>query len=371
MKILVVFGTRPEAIKLGPLIMALKAHPNAEVKICVTAQHRQMLDQVLDVFRIVPDVDLNIMQANQTLAQVTSQAVKGLDDVMVALQPDIIIVHGDTTTTFTTALTAFYHKIPVGHVEAGLRSYQRYSPWPEEMNRVLTADLANLHFAPTPLAAENLLKQGIKQDTIFVTGNTVVDACLQMQSVLKTDQALIKKLATRFDFLDANKKLILVTSHRRENFGRGFEQICDALLELANRSDVQIVYPVHLNPNIKDIAYKMLGKHKNIFLIEPQDYIYFSYLMFKSYLILTDSGGVQEEAPSYAKPVLVLRDVTERPEIVSAGLAKLVGTNHSLIVNETIKLLDDQHYYEQIRCIANPFGDGHAAERIAKIILDI
>jgi UDP-N-acetylglucosamine 2-epimerase (non-hydrolysing) len=370
MKILLVFGTRPEVIKLGPLISVLQTYSNVDCKICVTAQHRHMLDQALAVFNIKPDIDLNIMQNNQSLTNVTCRAINDLEQVLKDNKPDMVLVHGDTTTTFAGALAAFYQKIAVGHVEAGLRSHHNYSPWPEEMNRRLAGVLTNLHFAPTEISAANLIKEGIDKKNIFITGNTIVDACSKIISQLQTDKKLIKKLETKFSFLNKNKKLILVTSHRRENIGNRFEQICLALLKLAKRPDIQIAYPLHLNPNIQQTAMKFLQDQPNIILINPLDYIEFSYLLYKCYLILTDSCGIQEEAPSYNKPVLILRDVTERPEVVMAGLAKLVGVNQELIINEADKLLDDTVYYNKIRHIKNPFGDGQAANRIAKILTE-
>jgi UDP-N-acetylglucosamine 2-epimerase (non-hydrolysing) len=354
--IFVVFGTRPEAIKMAPVVNALKASHQFKVTVCVTAQHRQMLDQVLALFNIAPDIDLNVMQPKQDLSDITSRVLLGMRDVLAIHRPDIVLVHGDTTTTMAASLAAFYAKIPVGHVEAGLRTGDKYAPWPEEMNRKLTGHIADMHFAPTATARENLLREGIAETAIHVTGNTVIDALLTVKD--KADGE-----AKRFT-LDAAKKLILVTGHRRENFGGGFENICNALLRLAVRGDVQIVYPVHLNPNVQEPVQRLLGNHPSIQLIGPQDYLPFVYLMKQSYLILTDSGGIQEEAPSLGKPVLVMRDVTERPEAVAAGTVKLVGAEEDRIVAAVTELLEDAQSYQAMSKATNPYGDGKAAARI-------
>jgi UDP-N-acetylglucosamine 2-epimerase (non-hydrolysing) len=370
-KIAFVFGTRPEAIKLAPVILALKADSRFACRICVTAQHRDMLDQVLRVFNIVPDYDLNLMKPNQYLADLTARATQGIDGYLRAEKPDLMLVQGDTTTVFCAALAAFYNRVPVGHVEAGLRTHNIYSPWPEEANRVITSHLAALHFAPTALSRQNLLDEGITDDAIYVTGNTVIDALLAMSERIGKDTAIRKGLDAQFDFLDPAKRLILVTGHRRENFGEGFENICLALADIAaDRSDVEILYPVHLNPNVQQPVQRILGTSglRNIHLIEPVDYLPFVYLMHRSYLIITDSGGVQEEAPSLGKPVLVMRDTTERPEAVNAGTVKLVGTRRESIVGAAQTLLDEQDVYQRMGMAHNPYGDGKAAQRIAEII---
>ena len=368
MKILTVFGTRPEAIKMAPVIKKLKNKFGGGVKVCVTAQHRQMLDQVLSIFNIVPDYDLNIMHSNQTLSDITCFAIKGLEEILINDKPDRVIVQGDTTTTFAAALSAFYREIPVDHIEAGLRSHNIYSPWPEEMNRRMTSCLTDLHFAPTKISADNLLREGINKEKIFITGNTVIDALIQIQSLIENNQEIKSQLTNQFSYLDSSKKIILVTSHRRENFGEGIEHICQALTKLAQREDIQFIFPVHLNPNIQKIVFEYLKDYKNVFLIKPQDYLSFVYLMKICYLVLTDSGGLQEEAPTFGKPVLIMRDTTERPEGVAAKIAKLVGTNPDVIVNETIRLLDDKDLYTQISIAQNPYGDGHAANRIVDVI---
>ncbi len=362
--ILTVFGTRPEAIKMAPVINALNSDSAFETKVCVTAQHRQMLDQVLDLFAIRPDFDLNLMKAGQDLSDITSNVLLGMRKVYQQWQPDVILVHGDTTTTLAACLSAYYAKIKVGHVEAGLRSFNKYSPWPEEMNRSVTGRLADIHFAPTLTARENLLQEGVAGTSIHVTGNTVIDALLNVIQRLRHDLALISVFESRFKFLDATKRLVLVTGHRRENFGTGFENICHALTEIANRGDVEVVYPVHLNPNVQEPVRRILSDVTNIKLIEPLDYLPFVYLMDRSAIIITDSGGVQEEAPSLGKPVLVMRDTTERPEAVDAGTIKLVGTDPVEIVGETNSLLDDSNAYSKMSRAHNPYGDGFAAIRI-------
>lgn len=367
--ILLVFGTRPEAIKMAPLVLALRQYPQLQVKVCVTAQHRQMLDQVLNLFNLTPDYDLDLMQPGQDLYDITSRALLGLKAVLQDAKPDLVLVHGDTTTTFSASLAAFYQRIPVGHVEAGLRTGDIYSPWPEECNRKLTGALTALHFAPTQGSRANLLAENVKDEDVYVTGNTVIDALLQVVEKITTDTSLKEEFAGRFDFIDPTKKLILVTGHRRESFGGGFERICHALQQLSERDDVQICYPVHLNPNVREPVERILGNAKQVHLIEPQDYLPFVYLMSQSYLILTDSGGIQEEAPSLGKPVLVMRDTTERPEAVEAGTVKLVGTDDALIVTEVCRLLDDSNAYQQMSVAHNPYGDGKACERIANVIL--
>lgn len=368
-KILLVFGTRPEAIKMAPLALELKKRPELEVKVCVTAQHREMLDQVLNLFELTPEYDLDLMQPGQDLYDITSRALLGLKDVLADAQPDLVLVHGDTTTTFSASLAAFYQKIPVGHIEAGLRTGDIYSPWPEEINRKLTGALTQLHFAPTEKSQQNLLAESISQDNIFVTGNTVIDALLQVVDIIKTNKELNQKLLSQFEFIDPSKKLILVTGHRRESFGGGFERICQALKSLAQRDDVQVIYPVHLNPNVKEPVDRILAGVDNVHLIAPLDYLPFVYLMSRSYLILTDSGGVQEEAPSLGKPVLVMRDTTERPEAIQAGTVKLVGTDLDYIVEQAMKLLDDSQEYKKMSVAHNPYGDGKACAKIADIII--
>ncbi|WP_345782264.1 UDP-N-acetylglucosamine 2-epimerase (non-hydrolyzing) [Thermomonas sp.] len=365
---MVVLGTRPEAIKMAPVVLALRERDDVRVSVAVTAQHRQMLDQVLTLFRIVPEHDLNLMQPRQDLESLFARILLGMRDVLAASRPDVLLVHGDTSTTFASALAAFYAKIPVAHVEAGLRTGNLQSPWPEEMNRRLTSPLASLHFAPTAAARDNLLGEGIPGLGVHVTGNTVIDSLLQVASLLDADAGLAREVAARFDFLDTRRKLILVTGHRRENFGAGFEGICAALAELAGRDDVQIVYPVHLNPNVQEPVLRLLADRPNIHLIEPQDYLPFVYLMQQAHLILTDSGGIQEEAPSLGKPVLVMRDTTERPEAVAAGTVRLVGTDPTSIVNAVAGLLDDGNAYRAMSLAHNPYGDGHASARIATIL---
>jgi UDP-N-acetylglucosamine 2-epimerase (non-hydrolysing) len=367
-KILLVFGTRPEAIKMAPLVLELQRRPEFEVQVCVTAQHRQMLDQVLQLFDLKPDYDLDLMQPGQDLYDITSRALLGLRTVLTDAKPDLVLVHGDTTTTFAASLAAFYQRIAVGHVEAGLRTGDIYSPWPEECNRKLTAALTLLHFAPTQGSADNLLAENISETQVYITGNTVIDALLQVVKRIEGDAELSESFAREFDFLDPDKKLILVTGHRRESFGGGFERICQALKELSARNDVQICYPVHLNPNVKEPVERILSGADNVHLIAPQDYLPFVYLMSRAYLILTDSGGIQEEAPSLGKPVLVMRDTTERPEAVVAGTVKLVGTDTRLIVDEATKLMDDEDAYNTMSVAHNPYGDGKGCIRIADII---
>jgi UDP-N-acetylglucosamine 2-epimerase (non-hydrolysing) len=368
-KVLLVFGTRPEAIKMAPLVLELKSRKGLNVEVCVTAQHREMLDQVLDLFELKPDYDLNLMQPGQDLYDITTKALIGLKGVLETSKPDLVLVHGDTTTTFASSLAAFYQRIPVGHVEAGLRTGNIYSPWPEEMNRKLTGSLTKFHFAPTTKAQNNLSLENVDAADVYVTGNTVIDALVQVEKRIGTDKALNSKLSAQFDFLDPSKKLILVTGHRRESFGDGFENICQALRTLAQQADVQVLYPMHLNPNVREPVNRILHNVENVFLIEPQEYLPFVYLMSRAYIILTDSGGVQEEAPSLGKPVLVMRDTTERPEAVDAGTVKLVGTDYDCIVNESMALLTDKQAYEKMSFAHNPYGNGKACQRIADIIL--
>ena len=365
MKVLTVFGTRPEAIKMAPLVHALAKDPYFEARVCVTAQHREMLDQVLHLFSIVPDYDLNIMKPGQGLTEITCRILEGLKPVLESFRPDVVLVHGDTTTTMAASLAAFYQRIPVGHVEAGLRTGDLYSPWPEEANRTLTGRLATFHFAPTETSRQNLLRENIAKKHIFVTGNTVVDALISVRDRVMADDKLRGSLAAQYPFLDSAKKLILVTGHRRESFGAGFEQICKALADIAAQNqDVQIVYPVHMNPNVLEPVKRILGHVDNVILIEPQEYLPFVWLMNHAWLILTDSGGIQEEAPSLGKPVLVMRDTTERPEAVSAGTVRLVGTNSELIVHEVMNLLHNEDEYQAMSRAHNPYGDGQACERI-------
>ena len=364
-KILAVFGTRPEAIKMAPLVHALAADNRFDSKVCVTAQHREMLDQVLDLFEIEPDFDLNIMKPGQTLNDLTTSILVGLKPVLESFKPDVVLVHGDTATTFAAALAAYYQHIKVGHVEAGLRTGNIYSPWPEEANRRLTSAITNYHFAPTAGSKENLLKEGVAESDITVTGNTVIDALFWVRKKLQEDQSLTVSLAADFEFLDPDKKLILVTGHRRESFGGGFERICEALRQIATmHPQAQILYPVHLNPNVQEPVNRLLNDLDNIFLIEPQQYLPFCYLMDRSTIILTDSGGIQEEAPSLGKPVLVMRDTTERPEAIDAGTVRLVGTDIKLIVRQVEILLSDSGEYKLMSLAHNPYGDGLACSRI-------
>ncbi|WP_436899118.1 non-hydrolyzing UDP-N-acetylglucosamine 2-epimerase [Acinetobacter gyllenbergii] len=372
MKVLLVFGTRPEAIKMAPLALKLQQFDQAfETKVCVTGQHRQMLDQVLELFDLRPDFDLNLMKPGQTLSDVTSGVLKGLEKVFEQWMPDLILVHGDTATTFAASLAAYYHKIKVGHVEAGLRTGDLYSPWPEEANRQLTGVLASYHFAPTQSSYNNLIKENVDPAHIVVTGNTVIDALLQVKQKVEYDQTLINQFQKEFSFLDKDKRLILVTGHRRENFGQGFLNICKALGNLARKyPDIQIVYPVHLNPNVQQPVNELLTDIPNIHLIAPQDYLPFVYLMNLSYLILTDSGGIQEEAPSLGKPVLVMRDTTERPEAVEAGTVRLVGTKTEVIERSVSELLDNSDVYAEMAEAHNPYGNGTACQTIIEFLKD-
>jgi UDP-N-acetylglucosamine 2-epimerase (non-hydrolysing) len=368
LKVLAVFGTRPEAIKMAPVVRVLSADGEIEIKVCVTAQHRLMLDQVLELFDIQPDFDLNLMKPGQDLTDITSNVLLGLRDVLKEWRPDWMLVHGDTSTTLASALAAYYEKISVGHVEAGLRTGNIYSPWPEEMNRRVTGTIANIHFSPTEQAKKNLIQEGIPETSIHVTGNTVIDALLEVVERLRNDGLLISCMQKQFSFLNADKRLILVTGHRRENFGDGFDSICAALTQIALRDDVEVIFPVHLNPNVQEPVKRILGTNPRVHLIEPLDYLPFVYLMGRSYLLLTDSGGIQEEAPSLGKPVLVMRDTTERPEAVLAGTVRLVGTDKDKIVSEVFQLLDNPTAYLQMSKAHNPYGDGLAAKRIVKLL---
>jgi UDP-N-acetylglucosamine 2-epimerase (non-hydrolysing) len=369
-KALVVFGTRPEAIKLAPVIRALQSATDSfETRVCVTGQHREMLDQVLDVFRIQPDWDLNLMTRDQGLTALTSRVLQGLEQILVEWRPDILLVQGDTTTTFAAALAAFYQQIPVGHVEAGIRTYDRFAPWPEEINRRLATVLATTHFAPTERARRQLLAEGIREDSITVTGNTVIDALFETRQLIRDDPEMQSAINRRFRFLDTQKKLIVVTGHRRENFGEGFQSFCRALRRLAARPDCQIVYPVHLNPNVLRPVREILDDQEDVFLIEPLAYPSFVALLDRSYLIITDSGGIQEEAPSLGKPVLVTRPTTERQEAVEAGTVKLVGVDENTIVYEANRLLTNRDAYEVMARAKNPYGDGNAAKLILKELL--
>ncbi len=368
-KILTVFGTRPEAIKMAPLVHALAADNRFEAKCCVTAQHREMLDQVLELFEITPDYDLNLMKEGQTLNDVTARIVQELKPVLQEFQPDVVLVHGDTATTFAASLAAYYEQIEVGHVEAGLRTGNIYSPWPEEANRCLTGVLTKYHFAPTETSKENLLRENFAPEDIFVTGNTVIDALLMVKDKIESNSDLSATLAAQFPFLDESKKLILVTGHRRESFGGGFERICEALAQTAKQHpNVQILYPMHLNPNVREPVNRILGDVENVLLIEPQQYLPFIYLMSCSHIILTDSGGIQEEAPSLGKPVLVMRDTTERPEAVAAGTVKLVGTDVEKITASLDSLLNDEEAYKEMSFAHNPYGDGNACKKIMEAL---
>lgn len=380
-KIMLVFGTRPEAIKMAPLVKTFQKYPNEfETVVCVTGQHREMLDQVLKLFEIVPNYDLNIMKQGQDLYDITAKVLLGMRSVLQDTHPDIVLVHGDTTTSTSAALAAFYQQIPVGHVEAGLRTHNIYSPWPEELNRQITSRIATYHFAPTLLSRQNLLKELVPDDSICITGNTVIDALYWVIDKIKTNKDLDKEIAKKlcddgYDVcrLDTNKKMVLITGHRRENFGNGFISICEALRDLAYKyPNVDFVYPMHLNPNVRNPVNQVFGSEishlKNVFFIEPLDYLYFIYLMEKSYVILTDSGGIQEEAPGLGKPVLVMRDTTERPEALEAGTVKLVGTDYAKIIETTSLLLDDSCVYEKMSKSVNPYGDGAACSRIVDFL---
>ncbi len=369
-KVLFIFGTRPEAIKMAPLVNLLITDNRFDVKVCVTAQHRQMLDQVLSIFDINPDYDLDVMQPGQSLSLLTTNILKGLEGVLEDFSPELVLVHGDTTTTFAASLAAFYQHIQIAHVEAGLRTGDLYSPWPEEANRKLTGVLTSLHFAPTEKAKRNLLYEGVPESKIHVTGNTVTDALLQVVDKLESQSHLSAGFSEHFSFLDADKKMILVTGHRRESFGQGFENICYAIQQVANRyPSVQIVYAVHLNPNVQEPVNRILNNLTNVFLIEPQDYLPFVFLMNRAFIILTDSGGIQEEAPSLGKPVLVMRDVTERPEAVEAGTVRLVGTDPTKIQLEIKLLIEDEQHYASMSDAHNPYGDGKASQRILEALV--
>lgn len=369
LKVLTVFGTRPEAIKMAPLALSLAADARFDAKLCVTAQHREMLDQVLQLFAIQPDFDLNIMKPGQDLTDITTAILQGMKGVFSQFKPDIVLVHGDTTTTFATSLAAFYQQIPVGHVEAGLRTGNLYSPWPEEGNRKLTSALAALHFAPTDTSSQNLQLEGVPTHHIGVTGNTVIDALLDVANKLKTDSTLQQRFCQQFAFLAPERRIVLVTGHRRESFGDGFERICQALAATAQAfPDVDIVYPVHLNPNVREPVNRLLAGIANVHLIEPLDYLPFVYLMNRAHIILTDSGGIQEEAPSLGKPVLVMRDTTERPEAVEAGTVKLIGTTVAVITENLGTLLEDESVYNHMARAHNPYGDGNACQRIVQAL---
>lgn len=378
-KVLLVFGTRPEAIKMAPLVKAFEKHRDQfDARVCVTAQHREMLDQVLDIFEIVPQYDLDLMKAGQNLYTITSGVLQEIKHVLEDFRPDLVLVHGDTTTTFSAGLAAFYQQIPVGHVEAGLRTGNIYSPWPEEANRKLTSQITAYHFAPTQTSKENLLKENVNEQQIVVTGNTVIDALFlaldQIKSNPDLENKIIQTIEEQFSenstFDIQHSKFILVTGHRRENFGEGFIHICEALKELAEQNpEVDIVYPVHLNPNVQEPVRKILANVPNVFLVKPLQYEAFVYMMERAYFIITDSGGVQEEAPSLGKPVLVMRDTTERPEALEAGTVKLVGTDRKKIVEEAQKLLDDKMAYESMSRAHNPYGDGTASDRIIQFLL--
>jgi UDP-N-acetylglucosamine 2-epimerase (non-hydrolysing) len=380
-KIMLVFGTRPEAIKMAPLVKEFqKKNESFETIVCVTGQHREMLDQVLNIFEIRPDYDLNIMKQGQDLYDVTARVLTGMRDVLKEAQPDVVLVHGDTTTSTAAALAAFYQQIPVGHVEAGLRTHNIYSPWPEEMNRQITGRIATYHFAPTPLSKQNLLTEGVKEEQIYVTGNTVIDALYMVVDKIKKNkeldaelEGLLKQAGYDVNRLLGEKKLVLITGHRRENFGDGFIHMCTAIKDLTQKyPDVDFVYPMHLNPNVRKPIHEVFGEDLsnlgNMFFIEPLEYLSFVYLMEKSTIVLTDSGGIQEEAPGLGKPVLVMRDTTERPEALEAGTVKLVGTNYDKIVVEVSTLLDNQEYYEKMSKAVNPYGDGMACGRIINIL---
>lgn len=380
-KLLLVFGTRPEAIKMAPLVLEFKKHPkDFETVVCVTGQHREMLDQVLQLFQIVPDYDLNIMKPNQDLYDITSRILLGMRDVLREVAPDMVFVHGDTTTSTTVALAAFYQQIPVAHIEAGLRTGNIYSPWPEEMNRLITSKIATYHFAPTPLSKNNLLKENTDENAIIVTGNTVIDALQWVTQKITTDETLsttiqyeLLKLGYDVTRLTSDRKLVLITGHRRENFGDGFLHICHAIKELAERyPHIDFVYPMHLNPNVRKPVLDVLGENtSNVFLIEPLQYLPFVFLMNHSYLILTDSGGVQEEAPGLGKPVLVMRNTTERPEAVDAGTVKLVGTDKERIKQHVIQLVEDANLYNAMSQAQNPYGDGLASLRIVTFLKNL
>ncbi len=371
MKILTVFGTRPEAIKMAPLALALASDPRFEAKVCVTGQHREMLDQVLDLFEIEPEFDLNIMKPGQDLTDVTTGILQGMKEVFTQFKPDMVLVHGDTATTLATTLASYYQQIPVGHVEAGLRTGNLYSPWPEEGNRKLTGAVATLHFAPTETSKTNLIREGVPEEQIIITGNTVIDALLDVVKKLEHNEIQQEKFNKQFSFLASERRIVLVTGHRRESFGGGFERICQALADTARAfPDVDIVYPVHLNPNVREPVNRLLTDIRNIHLIEPLDYLPFVYLMNRSHVILTDSGGIQEEAPSLGKPVLVMRDTTERPEAVAAGTVRLVGTQAKSITNSLHELLSNDASYQKMSFAHNPYGNGNSCRLIVQKIYE-
>lgn len=369
MRILIVFGTRPEAIKMAPLVCMLQKTPGFSTAVCVTAQHRQMLDQVLELFAITPDYDLDLMRPGQSLSELTARALTALDPVFDDFNPDCVLVHGDTTTTLAATLAAYYRRIDVGHIEAGLRTGNIYSPWPEEINRRFTALAARYHFAPTENAANNLANEGVSKESIVITGNTVIDALLMAKSILEQQPERHKSIEENFQILSNDQPMVLITGHRRENFGQGFEQICTAIAQLADIfPEVRFIYPVHLNPNVQEPVLRLLSGHENIHLIEPQDYLPFVFLMSRATLILTDSGGIQEEAPALGRPVLVMRDTTERPEAISAGTARLIGTDSTRIISAVSELLTDHGIYTHMSQATNPYGDGHACERIVNFL---
>ncbi|RKP43831.1 non-hydrolyzing UDP-N-acetylglucosamine 2-epimerase [Trinickia fusca] len=371
-KVLTVFGTRPEAIKMAPLVHVLAGQRNIDAKVCVTAQHREMLDQVLELFGITPDYDLNLMREGQTLGDLTSGILQSIGTIYDEWQPDVVLVHGDTTTTLAASLAAFYRYIPLGHVEAGLRTGNVWSPWPEELNRRVTDAVSSWLFAPTEQAKHNLFSEGAPASQVILTGNTVIDALQQVKCRLDGDQVLSERIAARYPFLDPARRMILVTGHRRESFGEPFRNFCEALRQLATtHDDIQLVYPVHLNPNVREPVHAILGEEANVHLIEPQDYLPFVFLMSRAYLIITDSGGIQEEGPALGKPVLVTRETTERPEAVRAGTARLVGTHTERIVSEVNCLLNDRAQYDAMARANNPYGDGHASERIVDALLNV
>ncbi|MFT6072405.1 MAG: UDP-N-acetylglucosamine 2-epimerase (non-hydrolyzing) [Alphaproteobacteria bacterium] len=364
-KVLIVFGTRPEAIKMAPVILKMQQCPELQPIICVTGQHKEMLQSVLDIFRITPHINLDVMKANQSLSHIFNAVMLGTEQAIKDTKPDIMLVHGDVTSAVAAAMAGFYNNIPIHHVEAGLRTGDIYAPWPEEMNRKLVATMSQFHYAPTQIAQQNLLNENINPNTIMVTGNTVIDALLRVQENIAKDHALQASLADQFRYLDPHKRIILVTGHRRENFDGGLEQVCQALIQIANAyPDIQIIYPVHLNPKVKDTVNQILNNHASIFLVDPLDYIPFIYLMIRSYLIITDSGGIQEEAPSFGKPVLVTRTTTERPEAVTAGTVKLVGTDIKTIIDNVTLLLDNEQAYRAMAHTHNPYGDGQASDHI-------
>lgn len=383
-KMMLVFGTRPEAIKMCPLVKEFQKHPDKfETTVCVTGQHREMLDQVLNIFEVTPDYDLNIMKQGQDLYDVTSRVLLGMRDILKEVKPDVVFVHGDTTTSTAAALAAFYQQIPVAHIEAGLRTYNIYSPWPEEMNRQITSRIATFNFAPTPLSRQNLRNEQVKEESISVTGNTVIDALYMVIEKIKTNPTLEQTLKSQIsnygyniDRVSNNRRLVLITGHRRENFGEGFIHMCTAIKDLTKKyPEVDFVYPMHLNPNVRRPIHEVFGENLdnlgNMFFIEPLEYLHFVYLMEKCSIVLTDSGGIQEEAPGLGKPVLVMRNTTERPEALEAGTVKLVGTNYDMIMTEVSKLLDDKSYYDNMSKAVNPYGDGKACERVVYFILSV